>query len=55
MIKEHCNNTNNNKWIHCGVCSGRVHNQNCSTKKKKGKDCFENHTKKEWEKAGYQL
>lgn len=51
--KEHCNNTNDNQWIHCGVCNGVVHEKECTTKKKKGKDCFENHTKEEWKANGY--
>ena len=51
--KEHCNNTNKNKWMHCGVCGGRIHNPECSTPKKKKKDCFDKHTDEELKKAGY--
>lgn len=53
--KEFCNNTNNNKWIHCQVCGGRIHNPGCSTKKRKGIDCFNKHTKEEYIKVGYTL
>ena len=55
--KEHCNNSNygsgDNQWSHCGVCGGRHHEPDCTTKKKQGKDCLENHTDEEWKKAGY--
>ena len=51
--REYCNVTNGTQWIHCSVCNGRVHNERCTTSKIVGKDCFENHSIKEWEKVGF--
>ena len=51
--KEHCNNTNNDEWMYCGVCEGRIHNPECTTKKVKGRDCFQDHTDEEYKQAGY--
>ena len=44
-----CNNTNGNDWSHCSICGGRVHEVECTTKKVKGKDCLNNHTKEEYQ------
>jgi len=34
-----CRNTNNGQWAHCSVCSGRVHSQECTTRRNKKIDC----------------
>jgi hypothetical protein len=40
-------------WTYCPLCDGRVHEEECKTKKVKGKDCLDDHTEEEYIKAGY--
>lgn len=40
-------------WQNCGVCGGRIHEEDCKSKKVKGKDCLGDHTDKEYKDAGY--
>lgn len=58
MSRHKCNNTvgrGEQQWAHCAVCGGRIHEPECTTKKKKGIDCpgQEYHTPQEMEAAGY--
>ncbi len=54
-MRHRCNNTNDDKWAHCAVCGGRVHEPGCTTRKKNGVDCpgQEKHSPEEMERAGY--
>ena len=53
MANDKCRNTNDGEWMYCGVCNGRVHEPDCTSRKRKGKDCLENHSPAELEAAGY--
>ena len=53
MSNDKCRNTNDGEWMYCGVCNGRVHEPDCTSRKRKGKDCPENHSPAELEAAGY--
>ena len=53
MSRHICNNTNDGEWAHCGVCNGRIHEPECTSRRVKGKDCLDNHTPAELEAAGY--
>ena len=53
MASDKCRITNGNEWMHCGVCGGRIHNNDCTSRKRKGIDCLSNHTPQEMEQAGY--
>jgi hypothetical protein len=52
MASDKCRNTNDGEWMHCGVCNGRVHEEDCTSRKRKGIDCLSNHTPEEMEAAG---
>jgi hypothetical protein len=53
MANDKCRNTNNGEWAHCNVCEGRIHESDCTSRKRKGVDCPQNHTPQELEAAGY--
>ncbi len=54
-MRHKCNNTNDGEWMHCAVCGGRIHESECTSKKRKGIDCpgQDTHTPQEMEDAGY--
>lgn len=53
MASDKCRNTNDGEWMHCGVCGGRIHEPDCTSQRKQGRDCLDNHTPAEYETAGY--
>ena len=53
MAADKCRVVNDKQWPHCNVCDGRIHQEDCTTRKRKGIDCFEHHTPEELEAAGY--
>ena len=53
MASDKCRNTNDGEWMHCNVCNGRVHEDDCTSRKRNGIDCRGNHTPQELEAAGY--
>lgn len=52
MNRDKCKQ-NSDEWGHCNVCNGRIHRHDCTSTKKRGKDCLDNHTPEELEAAGY--
>ena len=48
-----CKNNNWDDFSHCAVCEGRIHENDCTTRKRKGIDCFGKHTPAERELVGY--
>lgn len=43
------------EWSHCGVCGGRRHEEDCTSKRIAGRDCLgeQTHTPAEMKAAGY--
>lgn len=34
-----CKTTNDNKWAHCNVCGGRIHLNECTSRRRPSIDC----------------
>ena len=39
MSRHACNNTNDDEWMHCSACGGRVHDPECTSKRNRLVDC----------------